>query len=129
MSSDGPLVLIVEDNEKNMKLVRDILRFKGYRTLEATSGREGVRIALAEQPDLVLMDVQLPDIDGVAALQALRADPAAAEMTVVALTAFAMKSDRERFLSAGFDGYITKPISVREFPDQVRQFCEQGRVG
>jgi two-component system cell cycle response regulator DivK len=128
MSSEGPLVLIVEDNDKNMKLVRDILRFKGYRTLEATSGREGVRLALAERPDLVLMDVQLPDIDGVAALQELRADPAAAAMTVVALTAFAMKSDRERFLSAGFDGYITKPISVREFPEQVRQYCEQGRA-
>jgi two-component system cell cycle response regulator DivK len=127
--SSGPLVLIVEDNDKNMKLVRDILRFKGYRTLEATSGREGVRLALAERPDLVLMDVQLPDIDGVAALQELRADPAAAEMTVVALTAFAMKSDRERFMSAGFDGYITKPISVREFPDQVRQYCERGRAG
>ena len=129
MPNDGPLVLIVEDNDKNMKLVRDILRFKGYRTLEATSGREGVRLALAERPDLVLMDVQLPDIDGVAALRELRADPSTASTTVVALTAFAMKSDRERFLSAGFDGYITKPISVREFPDQVRQFCEQSRAG
>ena len=118
--TDAPLVLIVEDNPRNLKLVRDLLAFAGYRTLDASNGEDGVALARAHRPDLVLMDVQLPGIDGVEALARVRADPEIADLRVVALTAFAMKDDRERFLAAGFDGYLEKPISVRSFPDQVR---------
>ena len=121
----GELILIVEDNEKNMKLVRDLLRVKGYRTLEAMTAGAGLALAAEHTPDLILMDIQLPDMDGVTALGHLKADAATARIRVVALTAFAMKGDRERFLGAGFDGYLVKPINVREFPEQVRRFCEQ----
>ena len=125
----GELILIVEDNEKNLKLVRDLLQFKGYRTLEASTAERGISLAGEHGPDLILMDIQLPDLDGISALGRLRADPRTAPIRVVALTAFAMKDDRERFIGAGFEGYITKPISVREFPEQVRQYCERGRRG
>ena len=121
----GELVLIVEDNEKNLKLVRDVLQVKGYRTLEAPTAEQGIALAREHGPDLVLMDIQLPDLDGVSALARLRADPATAGICVVALTAFAMKDDRERFMGAGFNGYLVKPLSIREFPDQVRAFCDQ----
>ncbi|MGI8551189.1 MAG: response regulator [Dehalococcoidia bacterium] len=121
------LILIVEDNEKNMKLVRDILQYRGYRTLEAGTAVDGIALAQEHLPDLILMDVQLPDMDGMAALRALRAEPATAPIRTIALTAFAMGADRARILEAGFDGYLTKPISVREFPEQVLRFCEQGR--
>src|SRR6266540_567661 len=122
------LVLIVEDNDKNLKLARDILRYKGFRTLEATTAREGLALAASYAPDLVLLDIQLPDVDGVTALGRLRTDPATADIPVIAVTAFAMKDDRWRLLEAGFDGYLAKPISVREFPEQVRDFCARGRV-
>ena len=118
----GELILIVEDNEKNLKLARDILQFRGYRTIEAGTAEEGIELARAQQPDLVLMDVQLPGMDGVTALGHLRAEPATASIPVVALTAFAMKDDQERFLAAGFDGYLVKPINIREFPEQVQGF-------
>ncbi len=118
----GELILIVEDTEKNLKLVRDLLQFKGYRTLEARTAEEGIALARAHLPDLILMDIQLPGMDGVAALQHLMAEPSTAAVPVVALTAFAMSGDRERLLDAGFKGYIAKPINVREFPEQVRQF-------
>ena len=121
----GELILIVEDNEKNLKLARDVLQFRGYRTLEARTALEGVELASAHVPDLILMDIQLPDMDGVTALRRLRAEPRTAAIPVVALTAFAMKGDRERFLGAGFDGYLVKPINIKEFPEQVRQFCER----
>ena len=114
-----PLVLIVEDNARTMKLVRDVLGHAGYRTLEATDGEQGVALARAHQPDLVLMDIQLPGIDGVQALARLRADASTAAIPVVALTAFAMKDDRERLLRAGFLAYLEKPLSVRELPGQV----------
>ena len=123
----GELILIVEDNEKNLKLFRDILQFKGYRTLEARTAQDAIRLAKSGQPDLILMDIQLPDTDGMSALRQLREESRTASIPVVALTAFAMKNDRERFLEAGFDGYLDKPINVREFPEQVRQFCETGR--
>jgi two-component system cell cycle response regulator DivK len=118
----GELILIVEDNEKNLKLARDILRFNGYRTLEAGTADEGIALARAHLPRLILMDVQLPGMDGVTALGHLRSEPTTAEIPVVALTAFAMKDDRARFLGAGFDGYLTKPIDVRQFPEQVRHY-------
>jgi two-component system, cell cycle response regulator DivK len=123
----GELILIVEDNDKNLKLVRDLLQFKGYRTLEAGTAEEGLGLAAAHRPDLVLMDVQLPGMDGIEALGRLKADPSTAAIPVVALTAFAMKDDRERFQCAGFDGYLTKPIDIRELPNQVRQYCERDR--
>jgi two-component system, cell cycle response regulator DivK len=115
------VILIIEDNPRNLKLARDLLDHAGYRTLEATSAEDGLALARAHRPDLVLMDVQLPGMDGVQALERLRADPATNGIPVVAVTAFAMKDDRARFLASGFDGYLEKPISVREFPGQVAE--------
>ena len=121
------LILIVEDNDKNLKLTRDLLRFHGFDTIEATSAEDGIALARERRPHLVLMDIQLPGMDGVSALQVLRRDTATAAIPVVALTASVMKEDRERFDKAGFDGFITKPISVKEFPDQVRGYM-RGRT-
>ena len=118
------LILIVEDNDKNLKLVRDVLQVKGYRTLEAGTAQRGLALAGEHRPDLILMDIQLPDLGGDQALARLLADPATASIPVVALTAMAMKEDEARLRAAGFVGYLTKPISVREFPDQVRRYCE-----
>src|SRR5438309_294348 len=101
----GELILLVEDNEKNMKLARDLLQYKGFRTLEATTAAAGIALATAQRPDLVLMDIQLPDLDGVAALGCLRTAPETSAIPVIALTAFAMRADQERFRAAGFDGY------------------------
>ena len=123
----GELMLIVEDNGKNLKLVRDVLQFRGYRTLEAATAGEGISLATEHRPDLILMDIQLPDMDGGTALSQIRAEPSTAGIPIIALTAQAMAGDRERLLGAGFDGYLTKPISIREFPEQIRQFCEQAR--
>jgi two-component system cell cycle response regulator DivK len=117
--SDRPVVLIVEDNPRNLKLARDVLDHAGFRTLEAGTAEEGLALARAERPGLVLMDIQLPGMDGVQALGHLRSDPATAGIAVIALTAFAMKDDRERFLAAGFDDYLEKPLDVRELPRQV----------
>jgi two-component system cell cycle response regulator DivK len=119
----GELVLIVDDNEKNLRLARDVLRFGGLRTLEATTAADGIRLAGDNLPDVLLMDVRLPDVDGPAALILLRGDPRTAGIPVVAVTSSAMMGDRERLLSAGFDGYLEKPISVKEFAEQVRAFC------
>ena len=120
----GERVLVVEDNEKNMKLFRDVLRATGYVTLEATGGARAVELAKRHEPDLVLMDIRLPDIAGVEALRRLRALTGTAPIPVVALTAQAMQGDRERFLDAGFDGYISKPVNVAEFLDTVRRHCD-----
>ena len=117
------LVLIVDDNEKNVKLARDVLQFAGFRTLEAATGGTGVLLAVEHRPDVVLMDIRLPDMDGVDALHTLRGIAATAAIPVVALTALAMRGDSERFLEDGFDGYLEKPINVHEFPQQVRAFC------
>lgn len=119
----GELILIVEDNDKNAKLVRDLLQFKGYRTLDAVTAADGIALAQRERPDLILMDIQLPDMDGVTAVEHLKAATETATIPVVALTAFAMTSDRERILAAGFDGYLAKPIDIKTFPDEVRRFC------
>jgi two-component system cell cycle response regulator DivK len=115
----GELILVVEDNDKNRKLVRDLLQFRGYRTLEAETAAQGLALAVAHAPRLILLDVQLPDMDGLAALRHLKADPRTAPIPVVALTAFAMREDRARFLNAGFDGYLPKPIDPRAFPDEI----------
>ena len=124
-TADARLILIVEDNQKNLKLVRDVLQFNGFRTLEAETGEAALELARSQQPDLILMDIELPGIDGVTALQQLKSEAATALIPVVALTASAMTSDRDRFLGAGFDGYITKPIDIKEFPGEVRAHCRQ----
>ncbi|HET6656286.1 MAG TPA: response regulator [Gaiellaceae bacterium] len=118
----GARVLVVEDNEKNMKLFRDVLLAAGYRTLEATTGEEAVTIAAEHSPDLVLMDIQLPDIDGIEALGRLRDDSRTAAVPVLALTAQAMEGDRERFLAAGFDGYLSKPVNVVDLVAAVKRY-------
>jgi two-component system cell cycle response regulator DivK len=122
----GARILVVEDNDKNMKLFRDVLLAKGYRTVEATTGEAAVALAAEQAPDLVLMDIQLPDIDGVEALGRLRADVRTASVPVLALTAQAMQGDRERFLAAGFDGYISKPVNIAEFVATVEHYCDGG---
>jgi two-component system, cell cycle response regulator DivK len=122
-------ILVVEDNERNLKLLRDVLEYAGYAVRVARTGEDGITSAVSEPPDLVLMDLQLPGIDGLEALRRLRESPRTADIPVVAVTAQAMKHDRERALEAGFNGYIEKPISVRAFPDQVRGFLSGGQVG
>jgi two-component system cell cycle response regulator DivK len=122
----GAQILVVEDNEKNMKLFRDVLGATGYTTIAAFSGEEALALAAEETPDLVLMDIQLPDIDGLEALRRLRADERTAAVPVLALTAQAMRGDRERFLEAGFDGYVSKPVNVVELIAIVRQHCGRG---
>ena len=119
------LILIVDDNEKNLRLARDVLRFAGFRTIEAASGGEGVSTAIEQLPDVILMDIRLPDMDGTEAARQLKHDERTAQIPVVALTSLAMKGDRESFLAAGFDGYLEKPISVLELPEQVRSFCRR----
>jgi two-component system cell cycle response regulator DivK len=120
----GEQILVVEDNEKNMKLVRDVLQAKGYRTLEATTGGQALELTIEHDPHLVLMDIQLPDIDGVKVLGRLRADERTAYIPVLALTAQAMQGDRERLLAAGFDGYVSKPVNIVELVGTVKRHCE-----
>jgi two-component system cell cycle response regulator DivK len=122
----GESVLVVEDNEKNMKLFRDVLQATGYSTLEARSGEDAVELARSHEPAVVLMDVQLPGIDGIEALARLRADEHTASIPVLALTAQAMSGDRERFLEAGFDGYLSKPVDVAELIRVVGEHCDRG---
>jgi len=117
----GELILIVEDNEKNRRLVRDVLQFKGYQTIESETGEEGLELARSRQPALVLMDIQLPGIDGITALQRLRDDPATRGIRVMAVTASAMTQDRQTILAAGFDAYQSKPINVRAFLEAVQE--------
>ena len=114
-------ILVIEDNIKNLKLVRDVLQFAGYEVVEARTGEEGLEAASTCEPDLVLMDLQLPGIDGTETLRRLRAS-GQPRVPVVAVTAFAMREDKNRALAAGFDGYVEKPISVRSFPSQVDAF-------
>jgi len=116
------VILVVEDNERNLKLLRDVLEYAGYEVRAAQTAEDGIALAVSKPPDLVLMDLQLPGIDGMEALRRLREDPRTAGIPVVAVTAQAMRQDRERALAAGFDGYVEKPISVRAFLDQVGRF-------
>jgi two-component system cell cycle response regulator DivK len=118
------LVLIVDDNERNRRLARDVLQHAGFRTIEAATAFDALTLAAIAQPDVILMDIRLPDLDGTEATRRLKADELTDSIPIVALTSFAMKGDRESFLAAGFDGYLEKPISVREFPEQVRGFCQ-----
>jgi len=119
-------ILIVEDNEKNMKLARDVLQSKGYATLEAVTGEDGVRIAIEKKPDLVLMDIQLPGINGIEALRQVRADPGCTRIPVVAFTASVTVTDRSQISAAGFDGFLSKPINLKEFLETVKRMLESG---
>lgn len=121
------LILIVEDNEKNLKLARDVLRFHGYRTMEATDGESAIAMSVEHLPALILMDIQLPGIDGIVAMKRIRADERTKHIPTVALTASVMSGDRERFDDAGFDGFIAKPIEVKNFPGQVQAYLDAKR--
>jgi len=118
------LILIIEDNEKNLKLVRDVLQVKGYATIEAGNAEDGIVLAREHKPALVLMDIQLPGMNGIEALKVLRADPATSAIPVIAVTASVMQQDRNLITEAGFDGYIGKPINLREFLDAVKKMIE-----
>lgn len=120
-------ILIVEDNEKNMKLVRDILQHRGYQTLEAVTGGQGVQLAREQRPDLVLMDIQLPDIDGIEALRQIRTDPSLDATPVLAVSASVMPDEQQQIVASGFDAYITKPISLKPFLETVQAFLTGGR--
>jgi two-component system cell cycle response regulator DivK len=120
-------ILIVEDNEKNLKLVRDVLEHKGHEILVAMTGTEGVRLAREGAPELVLMDIQLPDIDGIAALALIRADAALDAVPVLAVSASVMPEDQHKIVASGFDAYITKPISLKPFLATVDRFLKDGR--
>src|SRR5262245_21684127 len=115
------LILIVEDNEKNLKLVRDVLQVKGYETVDAGTAEDGLKIAKQRMPALILMDIQLPGMSGIDALKALRADPATASIPVVAITASVMQHDRQKIVGAGFDGFIEKPVNLKNLLDSVQQ--------
>jgi two-component system, cell cycle response regulator DivK len=120
------LILIVEDNDKNLKLVRDVLQVKGYATIEAGTAEDGIVLARERRPDLILMDIQLPGMNGIAAIGVLRADPSTAAIPVVAVTASVMPQDRNKITEAGFNAYVGKPINLKEFLDTVRTLLESG---
>ncbi|WP_027189906.1 response regulator [Fundidesulfovibrio putealis] len=115
-------ILVVEDTLSNRELLSFLLRYHGYEVLEAENGESGVSMARANKPDLIAMDMQMPVMDGMTAMRKLKKDPETSGIKIIAVTSFAMKGDREKALEAGFDGYITKPIDTRAFPDQIRSF-------
>jgi len=125
----GELILIVEDNEKNRKLERDVLQFHGYQIAEAETGEDGVRLARESVPALILMDIQLPGISGIEALRQIRADPLTRAVPIIAVTASAMTQDRQKIMAAGFDGYQSKPINVKEFVAAVREMLDRSPAG
>jgi two-component system, cell cycle response regulator DivK len=118
-------VLIVEDNPLNLKLVRDVLLKAGFDVIEARTGEDGVARAQDSQPDVILMDLQLPGVDGTQAMRTIKASPSGSGIPIVALTAFAMSEDRDRALRNGFDGYLSKPISVRDLPRQIAELLPE----
>lgn len=120
----GELILIIEDNDKNLKLLRDVLQVKGYETIEATTAEEGLPLARAQRPALVLMDIQLPGIDGITAFRRLRSEPITEGIPVIAVTASAMTLDKAKIMQAGFDGYQPKPIRVKDFTEEVRRVLD-----
>lgn len=124
--SEAPLILIVEDNEKNRRLVRDVLQHKGYRTIEAENAEDGIVLARERHPQLILMDIQLPGMSGIQALGLLRADPTTRGIPAMAVTASVMSPDRERVMDAGFDGFQRKPLSLVPFLDEVAALLRKG---
>lgn len=126
MTSDLPLVLIVDDNDRNRKLARDVLRSARFRTLEAVTAAEGIALASEHLPDVILMDLRLPDLDGTEAARMLRAEPRTSRIPVVAVTALPLEALDDWLFDAGFAGYVVKPIDIDEFPDVIRRFCARG---
>ena len=120
----GELILLVEDNDNNRMLVCDVLQASGYRVVEAENAEDGLRMAAEQRPALILMDIQLPGMNGMEALQRLRADPATRAIPVIAVTASAMTQDRRQIMAAGFDGYQPKPISVKSFLQAIREMLQ-----
>ncbi len=120
----GELILIIEDNEKNRKLVRDVLQVKGHKTIESDTAEQGLKLAIEKSPNLILMDIQLPGMDGITALKQLRTDPKTKSIPVIAITASAMTYNRVTMLAEGFDGYQTKPIRLKDFLDEVQRVLE-----
>jgi CheY-like chemotaxis protein len=118
------LILIIEDNEKNRKLARDVLQVKGYRTIESETAEEGLKLVTEKGPDLILMDIQLPGIDGITAMKQLKADPGTKSIPIIAITASAMTHNRTTMLAEGFDGYQTKPISLKDFLGEVERVLQ-----
>jgi two-component system, cell cycle response regulator DivK len=116
-------ILIVEDEPRNMKLFRDLLHRNGYETIEANDGEQGVTLARTSNPDLILMDIMMPKMDGIEATRILKTDSTTKYIPIIALTSFAMKGDKERALEAGCDGYIAKPIDIHELLTAVASFC------
>ena len=121
------LILIIEDNEKNRKLVRDVLQAKGYKTIETDTAEEGLKLALEQSPTIILMDIQLPGMDGITALKRLKTEVKTKSIPVIAVTASAMTYNRLTMLAEGFDGYQTKPISLRNFLNEVQRVLEATR--
>jgi two-component system, cell cycle response regulator DivK len=117
----GELILIIEDNEKNRKLVRDVLQVKGHKTIESETAEEGLKLAIEKSPDLILMDIQLPGMDGIAALKQLKAEAKTKNIPVIAVTASAMTYNRQTMLAEGFDGYQAKPINLKEFLGEIER--------
>ena len=128
MTTSGKTVLIVEDNEKNMKLARDVLQHQGHATLEARTGEEGLQLAVENRPDLILLDIQLPGMDGIALLQRLREHRSLDAVPVLAVSASVMPEDRRHIVSSGFDAYMTKPISLKPFLAEVERLLKEGRA-
>ena len=115
------LILIIEDNEKNRRLCRDVLQVKGYKTIESETAEEGLKLALEQAPALILMDIQLPGMDGITAMKQLKADPKTQAISIIAITASAMTNNRTSMLAEGFDGYQTKPITLKDFLGEVER--------
>jgi len=122
----GELILIIEDNEKNRKLVRDVLQVKGYKSIESETAEDGLRLALDKSPDLILMDIQLPGMDGITAMQQLKTEPKTKHIPVIAITASAMTHNRQTLMAEGFDGYQTKPISLKDFLAEIERVLAVG---
>lgn len=114
-------ILVVEDNEKNLILMRDILEYHGHAVITAQNGEEGVRLAREHRPHLILMDIQMPVMDGYAAVKILRSDPELQDMRIIAVTALAMNGDKELVLQAGFDGYLAKPVETRQLSAMIKR--------
>ena len=120
-------ILVVEDNEDNRELVVKVLKNKGFELAEAADGEEAIEKAVSENPDLILLDISLPKLDGYEVVKRLKSMEAFSEIPVVAFTAHAMKGDREKVIAEGFEGYISKPINIREFPDQLKMYLRGKR--
>jgi len=122
------LILIIEDNEKNRKLVRDVLQVKGFQTIESETAEEGLKLAIEKSPRLILMDIQLPGMDGITALKKLRAEPRTKNIPAIAITASAMTYNRLTMMAEGFDGFQSKPISVKDFLEEIRRVLDSDEV-